>query len=61
MSARHRSPVTPDLGRVWNRRECISWEDRRLCVASRWGMIELKSLRRSPRDLEDIAGLRESE
>ena len=53
--------VTPDLARVWSRRECLSWEDRRLCVLSRWGMIELKSLRRSPRDLEDISALRESE
>jgi hypothetical protein len=53
--------VTPDLHRVWGRRECIPWEGRRLCVVSRWGMIELKTLRRTPRDLEDIASLRESE
>jgi hypothetical protein len=53
--------VTPDLRRVWSKRECVDWEGRRLCVVSRWGMIELKSLRRSPWDLEDIAGLRESQ
>jgi len=53
--------VTPDLGRVWGRRECIPWEGRRLCVVSRWGLIELKTLRRSLRDLQDIASLRESE
>jgi hypothetical protein len=53
--------VTPDLTRVWSRRECLPWENRRLCLVSRWGMIELKSLRRSPRDLEDISALRESE
>jgi hypothetical protein len=53
--------VTPDLGRVWSKREYIGWEGRRLSIVSRWGMIELKSLRRSPWDLEDIAGLRESQ
>ena len=53
--------VTPDLARVWRHRECLPWEDRRLCLVSRWGMIELKTLRRSLRDLEDISALRESE
>jgi hypothetical protein len=52
--------VTPDLGRVWSKREFISWEGRRLCIVSHWGLIELKTLRRSAQDLEDIAGLRES-
>jgi hypothetical protein len=53
--------VTPDLARVWSKREYVDWEGRRLCIVSRWGMIELKSLRRSPWDLEDIASLRESQ
>jgi len=51
--------VTPDITRVWTKRECHDWEHRRLCLVSRWGLIELKSLRRNPRDLEDIAALRE--
>jgi hypothetical protein len=50
--------VTPDLGRVWSRRECIPWEERRLCMVSKWGMIELKTMRRNRQDLEDIAWLR---
>ena len=51
--------VTPDITRVWTKRECHDWENRRLCLVSRWGLIELKSLRRTPRDLEDIAALRQ--
>jgi hypothetical protein len=51
--------VTPRIERVWESRQEMRWEEGRLWVLSREGLIYLKSLRGSGQDLEDIQKLRE--
>ncbi len=50
--------VTPRLQGAWESRDEIEWENERLWVVSRAGLIELKSLRKSGQDLDDIEGLK---
>jgi hypothetical protein len=52
--------VTPRIERVWESRQEMRWEEGRLWVVSREGLIYLKSLRGSGQDLEDIQKLKES-
>lgn len=49
--------VTPATRDVWESRRVIPWEDRRLNVVSREGLIRLKRIRGSAVDLEDIRKL----
>ena len=49
--------VTPNLLSVWNSRAYADWEGGKLSVVSREGLIELKRLRSSRQDLDDIAEL----
>ena len=51
--------VTAPLSDVWQKRLEVEWEDGILRVVSRAGLIALKRLRGSSRDLDDIARLRE--
>ena len=51
--------VTPDIRPIWDSRETAEWEGGRLSVVSRRGLIALKQLRGSGRDMDDIAALRE--
>ena len=51
--------VTPVTESAWNSRQAIEWEGGTIRVVSRSGLIELKSLRGSGQDLDDIALLRE--
>ena len=51
-------PVTTALGEAWESRKEVEWEDGRLWVVSREGMIALKLLRGSPVDLEDVERLK---
>jgi hypothetical protein len=53
--------VTPNLEQVWSTRTEIDWEEGSLSVVSREGLIEMKSLRRSGQDLDDIRALEEAE
>ena len=53
--------VTPALERVWSARAEIEWEEGTLTVVSPEGLIEMKSLRRSGQDLDDIRALEEAE
>jgi hypothetical protein len=48
--------VTPQLQAVWANRQQVSWEGDALSVVSRDGLIELKLLRGSGQDLDDING-----
>jgi hypothetical protein len=50
--------VTPQLQAVWASRQQVSWEGEALSVVSRDGLIELKLLRSSGQDLDDIKRLR---
>jgi hypothetical protein len=50
--------VTPSLENVWNERRALEWEEGKIRVVSREGLIRLKSLRKSGQDLEDIARLK---
>ena len=50
--------VTPLLHDVWANRQQLSWEGEALSVVSRGGLIELKLLRASGQDLDDIKRLR---
>jgi hypothetical protein len=50
--------VTPQLQAVWANRQQVSWEGNALSVVSRDGLIELKLLRGSGQDLDDIKRLR---
>jgi len=52
--------VTPPIREVWESRLEVEWEDRKLQVVSREGLMALKSLRRSGQDLDDIEHLKES-
>ena len=50
--------VTPEILAVWNSRIEAAWEGGKLSVVSRAGLIELKQLRGSGQDLDDIKNLR---
>jgi hypothetical protein len=49
--------VTPDILPVWQSRVTASWEGGKLSVVSREGLIQLKRLRGSGQDLDDIKKL----
>ena len=51
--------VTPELEPVWASRERIGWEHGELPVVSRKGLIQMKRLRGSGQDLDDIRALGE--
>jgi hypothetical protein len=51
--------VSPRIERVWASRQEMLWEEGRLWVVSREGLIYLKSLRSSRQDLDDIQKLKE--
>ena len=51
--------VTASLAEVWRTRCEVEWEHGILWVVSREGLIELKKLRSSGQDLDDIAHLME--
>lgn len=51
--------VTPATQAVWETRQLVEWEDGRLCVVSREGLVALKRLRGSAQDVADIARLEE--
>jgi hypothetical protein len=53
--------VTPQIEEVWQSRTEVEWEDGRLKIVSREGLIGLKSLRASGQDLDDIKRLRDSQ
>jgi hypothetical protein len=53
--------VTPALRDVWESRLEVEWEQGKLQVVSRKGLIALKSLRRSGQDLDDIQRLQEDD
>jgi len=50
--------VTPGIRQVWESRQHISWEKGALPVISPKGLIQLKSLRQSGQDQDDIKHLR---
>ncbi|MBI2191988.1 MAG: nucleotidyltransferase [Planctomycetes bacterium] len=51
--------VTPMIERVWNGRQRVQWERGELTVISPDGLIELKTLRGSGQDQDDIKHLKE--
>lgn len=51
--------VTPEIDSVWRSRREVEWEDGKLWLVSREGLITLKSLRGSGQDLDDIQKLKE--
>ncbi len=51
--------VTPEIDSVWRSRREVEWEDGKLWLVSREGLITLKSLRGSGQDLDDIKKLKE--
>jgi hypothetical protein len=51
--------VTPPMKKVWEDRQQVKWEEGKLWVVSREGLIFLKTLRGSGQDLDDIQKLRE--
>jgi hypothetical protein len=51
--------VTPEIDSVWRSRREVEWEDGKLWLVSRGGLITLKSLRGSGQDLDDIQRLKE--
>jgi hypothetical protein len=53
--------VTPQLSNVWNSRVVSEWEGGTFSVVSRSGLIEMKQLRMSGQDLDDIRALEEGE
>ncbi len=50
--------VTPGIQEVWNQRELRDWEEGEFWVVSRQGLIQLKNLRKSGQDLDDIRKLK---
>lgn len=50
--------VTPEIRHVWESRQRVSWEKGELPVISPKGLIQLKSLRQSGQDQDDIKHLR---
>ena len=51
--------VTPSLRTVWEQRQAVEWEGGTITTVSRQGLIDLKSLRGSGQDRDDIDKLRE--
>ena len=51
--------VTPEIRGVWDSRVEADWEDGKLFVVSRAGLIALKALRGSGLDRDDISALEE--
>ena len=51
--------VTPTLTKVWRTKRRMSLEDEEIWVVSREGLIEMKELRGSGQDQDDIRALRE--
>ncbi len=51
--------VTPYVREVWESRLEAQWENQKLSVVSRAGLIALKSLRKSEQDIADIKRLTE--
>jgi hypothetical protein len=49
--------VTPALQQVWASRERVPWEHGEVPVVSRRGLVEMKRLRGSGQDLDDIRAL----
>jgi len=50
--------VTPEIRQVWESRQRVSWEKGELPVISPKDSIQLKSLRQSGQDQDDIKHLR---
>jgi hypothetical protein len=53
--------VTPLVSDVWATREVVEWEQGKMSVVSKEGLIRLKSFRGAGRDTDDIARLRGEE
>ncbi|MEA2203263.1 MAG: hypothetical protein QOE77_39 [Blastocatellia bacterium] len=53
--------VTPETRMAWDTRMRLEWEGGMLSVVSRAGLIALKQLRMSGKDLDDIKALQEDE
>ncbi len=53
--------VTAEIQPIWDARVEAEWEDGRLSVVTRDGLIELKRLRNSGQDIADIEALTEGE
>jgi hypothetical protein len=51
--------VTPEIRQIWKSRKEAGWEEGKLWVISREGLIRLKSLRGNAQDLDDIQKLKE--
>jgi hypothetical protein len=51
--------VTPEILPVWQSRITANWEGGKLSVVSRDGLIQMKQLRSSGQDLDDIKRLQE--
>jgi hypothetical protein len=51
--------VTPQIQQIWDARVRANWEDGKLSVVSREGLIALKKLSGRPQDLADIHALTE--
>ena len=51
--------VTPQIQQIWDSRVRANWEDGKLSVVSREGLIALKKLSGRPQDLADISALTE--
>lgn len=50
--------VTPEIKAVWKSRQRLKWDNGELPVVSPEGLIQLKSLRKSGQDQDDIKHLR---
>ena len=53
--------VTPALEAVWGSRERVAWEHGTVPTVSRAGLIQMKRLRGSGQDLDDIRALEEDD
>jgi hypothetical protein len=53
--------VTPALDAVWASRERVRWEHGSVPTVSRAGLIQMKRLRGSGQDLDDIRALEEGD
>jgi hypothetical protein len=51
--------VAPKIRKIWKSRKEVGWEEGKLWVISREGLIRLKSLRGNAQDLDDIQRLKE--
>ena len=52
--------VTPQIERAWQTRTDFEWDNGKLRIVSREGLVDLKTLRGSGQDLDDISRLNES-